>query len=318
MKNLRKIVHLKNTKKLIIITGQQRSGKTTLTRLVSSFEGPVNIRIEFFLDSLMSLQRLKLISKEALGEIIEMYLHNLIIDNQYGRNLNFRKNEDSSVWNSSNPNFFLKKINKKFTKKEIKRNLLKRDNNELVIVLHNIIELIKFFPDKNYKINIVNIYSHPIDQIYSMYMSKSNSKFDNLTREPIYKYKNNKYCLTVGYENKLKNLNLMQKILIIKKNSDDIELKNKKILKKNFKVINIYYDDILLNPLKTIKKVSEFIKKKPSHITHKTIKKNNEKKKFINLELREKRLKFINKRLKLKKYKLMLKEIVEVFEKKYV
>ena len=58
MVNLRKIVHLKNTKKLIIITGQQRSGKTTLSQLLSSFKGPVNIRIECFIDSLMSLKRL--------------------------------------------------------------------------------------------------------------------------------------------------------------------------------------------------------------------------------------------------------------------
>ena len=130
MVNLRKIVHLNNTKKLIIITGQQRSGKTTLSQLLSSFKGPVNIRIECFIDSLMSLKRLKLISKKVLEEIIEIYLHNLIIDNQYGRNLNFRKDEDSSIWNSSNPGFFIKKINKKFTKKEIKINLKKNYNNE--------------------------------------------------------------------------------------------------------------------------------------------------------------------------------------------
>ena len=204
MVNLRKIVHLKNTKKLIIITGQQRSGKTTLSQLLSSFKGPVNIRIECFIDSLMSLKRLKLISKKVLEEIIEIYLHNLIIDNQYGRNLNFRKDEDSSIWNSSNPGFFIKKINKKFTKKEIKINLKKNYNNELILVLHNLIELIKFFPVNNYKVNIINIFSHPIDQIYSMYKSKTNFKFDNLVREPIYKYKGKKYCLTVGYENKLK------------------------------------------------------------------------------------------------------------------
>ena len=121
MVNLRKIVHLKKHKKILIITGQQRSGKTTLS-LLSSFKGPVNIRIECFIDSLMSLKRLKLISKKVLEEIIEIYLHNLIIDNQYGRNLNFRKDEDSSIWNSSNQGFFIKKIKKKFTQIEIKIN----------------------------------------------------------------------------------------------------------------------------------------------------------------------------------------------------
>ena len=121
MKYQRKIVHSRNLKKLVIITGQQRSGKSTLTNIISSLKGPINIQIEFFLDSLFSLKRLNYISVSALHEILHLYLNNLIIDLNYGRNLNLRKNEESSIWNTENPKYFLKRIEKKFSPEEIKK-----------------------------------------------------------------------------------------------------------------------------------------------------------------------------------------------------
>lgn len=316
MKHKRKLVHPKNFKNLIIITGQQRSGKTKLSNIISTFKGPVNIRIEFFLDTLLSLKRLKLISKKLFNEMFQIYLNNLIIDAQYGRNFNLKKNEDSSIWNSANPNYFLNIIKKKFTKLEIKKKLLK--NNEIIIVLHNFLEFVKFLSDIKFQIKIINIKSHPIDQIYSMYQSKTNFKFNNQSRELIYMYKNKKYCFVVGLENKMQKLNLMQKILLIKHKLDLDEIKNIKIAKKKFKYMNISYLDLVDKPKINIDKISKFIKIKQTKLTERYIGKNLKKTIFLNDNSRKKRFDFINTKLKEKKYKLILNDLITNFEKKYV
>ena len=259
----RKVLHPKNVKKLIIISGQQRSGKSTLSKIISSFEGPINNRIDFFLDSLLSLKRINNITNKVFQEIFKIYLNNLIIDSHYGRNFNLKKNEESSIWSSTNPKHYLNIIKKKFTRKEIKKSLIK--NSEMVLVLHNFLEFLNIFPKEQYQLKIINIKSHPVDQIYSMYKSKTNFKFDNLSREIIYIYKNRKYCVSVDIEDKFNRLNLMQKILLIKKNQDLKEIKNINLSKKNYKYLNVHYEELIRNPKKIVNLIAKFLDKKNQH-----------------------------------------------------
>ncbi len=313
MKQQREILHPNNLKKMIIISGQQRSGKTTLTKIISSLEGPVNTRIDFFLDSLLSLSRIKNFSRNTLKEILRLYFNNLIIDSNYGRNLNLKKNEESSIWETSDPNFYLKKIDKYFTHEEIKKNIIK--NNEITFVLHNFIEFLDVFPINEYDLKIINIQAHPIDQIYSMYKSKTNFKFDSLSREIVYLYKNKKYCLAVGLEDKFENLNLMQKILLIKQNQDMKEFRKIKLPKINAKYLNLKYEDLIQSPEKTILLISKFLRKKNTSLTNNVLKKNIKRQSFLKLKERKKRLDFINSKLKDKVYKKILQKMITKFDK---
>jgi len=312
----RKILHPRNIKNLIIITGQQRSGKTTLSKMISSLEGPVNTRVDFFLESLFQLKRINKITNIALQEILKIYLNRLIIESNYGRNFNLKKGEDSSIWNSINPNYYLDVIKKKFTKIEIKKSLIK--NNEIVFVLHNFIEFLNNFPKKEYKIKIINVQSHPVDQIYSMYKAKTNFKFDNLSSEMIYIYKNRKFCLSIGLEDKFNKLNLMQKILLIKRNQDIKELKNIKSSEKYYKYLNIVYEDLINNSEKSVKIISKFLNKKQTHLTKNLIKVNKKKKFFLNSIERKKRLTFINLKLKDDLHRKIFKNMIINFNKENV
>ncbi len=313
MKQKREILHPNNLKKMIIISGQQRSGKTTLTKIISSLEGPVNTRIDFFLDSLLSLSRIKNYSRNTLKEILLLYFNNLIIDSNYGRNLNLKKNEESSIWETSDPNFYLKKIDKYFTHEEIKKNIIK--NNEITFVLHNFIEFLDVFPINEYDLKIINIQAHPIDQIYSMYEARTNFKFDNLSREIVYLYKNKRYCLSVGLEDKFNNLNLMQKILLIKENQDIKELKKIKSFKNNSICLNIKYENLIQSPENTINTILKFIRKKNTSMTNKILKENVKRKLFLKPNERKKRLNFINSKLRDNIYRDILRKMITKFDK---
>jgi len=312
--NQREIIHPKNCKKLIIITGQQRSGKSTLINIVSSLKGPVNIKIDSFLDSLFRLKRLKLINNKILLNLFQICINNLMIDSSIGRNLNFKKNEESSVWNTSDPNFYLKKIKKNFNKEQIKKVLLKE--NEITLVLHGFLEFINFLPKNLYKLKIINVYAHPVDQIFSMYKSKTNFNIDNLSREPIYLFNKRKYCRSVDLEKKFIKLNLMQKILLIKRQCD---LKEKKA-SKNQKFINFFYDDLILKSNNNIDLISKFLGKKKTKLTKKKmkLKETINRKKFLLFKKRQERLDFINSKLKNKYYKKILKKMIINFNNKNV
>ena len=316
MKQKREILHPNNLKRLIIITGQQRSGKTTLTKIISSLEGPVNTRIDFFVDSLLSLSRIKNFSRNTLKETLLLYFNNLIIDSNYGRHLNLKKNEESSIWVTSEPNFYLKKINKHFSYDEIKKNILK--NNEITFVLHNLIEFLDVFPISEYNLKIINIQAHPVDQIYSMYKAKSNFRFDKLSREIVYLYKNKKYCLSVGLEDKFNNLNLMQKILLIKQNQDKKELKKIRSLKDKSIYLNIKYEDLILSSEKTVNSILKFIRKKNTSMTNKILKENIKRKLFLKSNERKKRLNFINSKLRDNIYREILRKMIMKFDKQSV
>ncbi len=311
MKEKRIIRHPKNLKKLVIISGQQRSGKSTLSNLVSTLEGPINTKIDFFLDSLLSFKRINGIPTKSLKEIIKIYLNNLLIDANYGRNLNLKKNEESSIWNTVDPDHYLGIIKKKFTHTEIKKSLI--INNEITLVLHNFNEFLNVFPLDQYESKILNIYSHPVDQIYTMYKSKTNFKFNNLSREIIYLYKNKKYCLSIGLEDKFDKLNLMEKILLIKHNQDLKEMKNISLSKINCKYLHIEYEKLIYNPELSIQSISKFLGKEQSVFTKKMIKQNNKKKSFLSVREREKRRRFINLRLRDKLYKNLLEKMINNF-----
>tara|TARA_Y100000816_G_C26101916_1_gene584287 strand:+ start:1391 stop:2335 length:945 start_codon:yes stop_codon:yes gene_type:complete len=314
MKETRKILHPRNLKKLTIISGQQRSGKSTLTKIISTFKGPVNIRIDTFLDSLFSMKRIRNLSKNTFQEIFQIYINNLFIEASYGRNLNLKKKEETSIWVTANPNHYLEIIDKQFTHSEIKKSITR--NNEIVLSLHNFTEFIDIIPKDKYQLKIIDIQAHPVDQIYSMYKSKTNFKFDNLSREIIYLYKNKKYCLAVGLEDKLKNLNLMQKILLIKQNQDMKEFRKMKLAEKNFKYLKLNYEEVIQSPEKTIQLISKFLGKKHTSLTNNVFEQNIKRRSFLNLKERRKRLDFINLKLKDNVYKKILQIMITDFNKR--
>ena len=137
-KIIRKIIHRNNIKKITIITGQQKSGKSLVTKLITTLEGPVNIKIDFGLDNLIQLLKNNFISSSQFKDIFLLIIDNIFISSTLGRNLNLKKREESSIWSTSNPQFYLKKIKQEIGKKKLKT-IIKKEN-DFFITLHNFLE----------------------------------------------------------------------------------------------------------------------------------------------------------------------------------
>ncbi len=312
-KNIRDIIHKNNCKNLVIITGQQRSGKSMITNLISSFSGPTNVKIDFFLDNLIQLVKNNFLSIEQFKNIFLIFIDNLIINSTLGRNLNFKKGEESSVWNTSNPKFFLNRLKKNILKKKLK--VLLKKENELFIVLHNFIQFKKILHNCKIKTKIIYVKQDPVDQIYSMYKSKITKMGDNLDRSLIFKYKNKKigndiYNLEVEYSK----MSTIGKILLIKYISDIFDIKAINERDKNIKILKIDYQNILNKPSYQTSRLLKFLNKKKTKKTNKFFSMNSQiqRKIFIKKKNRLKREKFLLSIIKSKQDLKLFKKIIKI------
>jgi hypothetical protein len=308
------IKHKKNLKKLVIISGQQKAGKSLLTKIISKFQGPVQCRIDFFLESLLDLHKIKLINKKQLTDLFLIYSDHIFIDNIYGRNYNLKKNDESSIFNTANPQFFLNKINKNYSRQEIQKLIKKKQ--EMFIVIHNFIKHIDLLEKASVQYKVVNIVPHPIDQLYSMFKSNMFKNYDDLDREIVYEQKGKKQNLDNFFLKKFKTKQTrFEKILQKKKDSDLIDCKVIKKLRNTKFFLNIKYDEILLNYDQTILKLSRFLQKKKSALMKKI-----EKQKFFivrqsNLENRNYRYLYLQKKISSSRERLLFKYILNNYDK---
>ena len=308
------IKHKKNLKKLVIISGQQKAGKSLLTKIISKFQGPVQCRIDFFLESLLDLHKIKLINKKQLTDLFLIYSDHIFIDNIYGRNYNLKKNDESSIFNTANPQFFLNKINKNYSRQEIQKLIKKKQ--EMFIVIHNFIKHIDLLEKASMQYKVVNIVPHPIDQLYSMFKSNMFKNYDDLDREIVYEQKGKKQNLDNFFLKKFKTKQTrFEKILQKKKDSDLIDCKVIKKLRNTKFFLNIKYDEILLNYDQTILKLSRFLQKKKSALMKKI-----EKQKFFivrqsNLENRNYRYLYLQKKISSSRERLLFKYILNNYDK---
>ncbi len=296
VKKIRKLIHRNNCKNLVIITGQQKAGKSLIINLLSSFKGPINVKIDFSIDNIIQLLKNKFLNLTQFKNIFLILIDNIHLNSIQGRNLNLKKGEESSIWSSVDPNFYLKKIKEKFSKSKIKSSIKKQ--SEMYLALHNFIEFKEILSGLSIKTKIIYVRSNPIDQIYSLYKSKKFTTFgDRIDRSVSYMYKNKEIHTDIcGHERKYLNLSRLGKILLLKylyDKKDILSFSKKK--HANVKTLIIKYEKIVTEPRKMTKKISFFLGKKTSYKTKNILKSKELKsrKKYLKNDQREKRKKFL-------------------------
>ena len=112
MKNYIKYNFHKETfiKNLILVTGTHTSGKSMISPIIASFKKVEILRKIFTLDQIAVLTNFGKIKKDT-----STYLARNILDYSYyeqliGRNLNFRYEDETGIYQSKNPDYFKKRI----------------------------------------------------------------------------------------------------------------------------------------------------------------------------------------------------------------
>ena len=249
------------------VSGFTRSGKAMLMNLISTFKEVEKSYTDILLEQIYYLHKIKKINSDVAIYLLKKNLNITQFYNGIGRNVNFKKNDFSSVHKYHNPSLYLKR-SKSLSEKlnDIPKKYL------FQIMFHSGMNSGKLLLQSSSSLKIIEIIKNPVELVFS-WIKKNYGK-------DIYK-KPNVYVLTIKFKNKIlpfyaKNweneyLKMSQydrcANMILKLYEDRKNQIKKLSLKEKKRTLFINFDNFINKPTKEINRISHFINKQPTKKT---------------------------------------------------
>lgn len=120
----------------VFVDGPSRAGKAVISIAVSSLERAEHIQIRPMLESIFVLKGLGLIDKDTAVELlireVDMYLY----FNYLGRHINTNIHDMSGVWNSRDPEMYLKRLMEKDSPSDFLRIMRRIEKEKPIVPFH--------------------------------------------------------------------------------------------------------------------------------------------------------------------------------------
>ena len=100
-------------KKILLIDGITRSGKSMIGPVIASFRNTYPMQYQYLIDNLMPIFSRGEINKNVTKALISLYFNREVYELNISRNINFRRNDVSSIFRDKNKNLFIKNLKKK-------------------------------------------------------------------------------------------------------------------------------------------------------------------------------------------------------------
>ena len=95
---------------VVAITGFSRSGKSMLAPIVSSLKKAETLKMDYTLEQYTILNYLGLSQDDVTVYLIRYMVNFILYNSMIGRNSNFRPSDWTSIWNSSDPKIYFKRL----------------------------------------------------------------------------------------------------------------------------------------------------------------------------------------------------------------
>ena len=257
-----KITRQNFIKNLVSVTGLTRSGKTMLLPIVSSMERVEHVAMNYLMEQIPMMHILGLISDEAAVCLLRYAVDNMFYDLTIGRNLNLRFGDLTSVWKSTQPLDYLKRLFAKEGDAAIESIMQKK--YFFLLQLHDALwhadVYIKSFPH----MKMIHITRHPISMAYDWYKKGYGADFfespRNATLVIEWKSKQLPYY-AAGWEEEYLNMPEIDRIVHMIKRLEDNHRKKYDSLpeKERRKIKIISFERMLTDPEPILRDISEFL-----------------------------------------------------------
>lgn len=258
-----------SAKKIILITGLTRSGKTLLCPIISSLKNCEQFFFSTIAENISVMNYMNKLNFNTAKLIIKKTVNENIQDKVLGRNLNNKINDFTSIDNYKYKSIYLKRI--RSPKKKLFENSKEFKKNFFPILFHEALLNLRLLETSFDLPKIINISRHPIDLITSWIKKDYGSKHYSSMSNTVLTYRYGKKILPffcIGIEKEILNQKTKEdKIVKMIDNLNKIFKKNylKSLNKKN--IILIKYDKFLTNPNKFINQIcSKFKISKTKHL----------------------------------------------------
>ena len=151
----------------LLVEGVSRSGKFLLGNLLAGIEGIEGIQWVGMVEQLVHLYHLGHIEREALKAIILIQFDNLAYQRMIGRNLNFRYDDKTSIYNSPNPKAFLERC--LGADGEVVVDFVKANNLCFSFLIHEAFQDIDLFLEASSHLKVIHVERHPVDLVFSWF-----------------------------------------------------------------------------------------------------------------------------------------------------
>ena len=265
-------------KKIVIVDGQAGCGKTILSPIISTFKRVELLTYIFEIEFILRLKSLNKINKDALISMIKLFTDHKLYQTMMGREVNFRVNDISSVYNFRNPNIYLKRIKEKGD--EVIPQKIKKENPILNFTSHDLTEHIDaLFEAYGKKLFFIEVVRHPLYMVIQQSLNMKNLINTSRDADVYYKLDNNQYPhFAYRWEKIFDKINSIEKAIhLMNINSKKNEIKRKLIMnskyKKNF--LTVPFEIFVKEPYPYLDKIKYAIKTTNTSSTNSFVKKAN-------------------------------------------
>ena len=257
-----KITRQNFLKNLVFITGLTRSGKTMLAPIVSSFDRVEHVAMNYLMEQVPMMHVLGRIPDETASCLMRYAVDNMFYDLTIGRNLNLRFGDLSSVWRSSQPFHYLKRL---FAKEgDAALGSIMKRNPLFLLMVHDALWHADIYCKSFPEMKVIHITRHPIDMVHNWYGKDYGGNFfenpRNATLNIEWKSKSLPYY-AAGWEQAYLNMSEIDRIIYMVQRLEDNHRKKYNSLPESTrrKIKIIPFEKMVTDHKPVLRDISEFL-----------------------------------------------------------
>jgi len=251
------------SKNIVFVDGITRTGKGLLSNLLLGYNDVSSIQFINILEQLMPLYTSGNITRDGISSVLKIYLNENFYNYKLSRNINFRYDDLTSVYNHKDIKDFHKNLEKADGDNIVEE--LLNDNLCFQFQTHDLLTHYSGFLDLGIDARVLELFRHPVDTIHSWFIRGWGTRFDQ--KDPrsgtvLFNYKGRALPhYVIGHEEEYVVLNEMEKcvfmhnLLLRKSISQYNELSDTE--KK--KILILRYEDLLNSTENELKRISSFL-----------------------------------------------------------
>lgn len=250
------------SKNIILIDGITRCGKSLLSNLIPTLKNVEQIQFMVLIEHLIPALSFGVVKKDFVKSSLRTLMNELAYNCLLSRNLNFRKTDQTGVYNHRNINEYLKRLEREEGDEIVKD--LRDKEFSFPFMTHDLMVNLEYLDQLDLDYKMIQMYRHPIDNIYSWFTRGWGDRFDNDPRSFTLslKYENNVlpwYCS--GYEKEWLQYNSMERCVRAAIDLLYRSIDQHKKAKFPNKIHTITFEDFVQNSNIEMKKISLFLGK---------------------------------------------------------
>jgi hypothetical protein len=263
--------------KVVFIDGLPGCGKTLFSSLLSSFDRVEKITYAYETEHICALKYLGKISTDAAEILVRMQTDLFIYDMMMSRNVNFRPNDLSSVFNYHNPS---KYFNRMFQEGDfVIPQRINEENPILSLTVHNLLCISEpIFQTLRERVVFIEIVRHPLYMLSQQALNNENMIFNARDFTIYFDYKEKELpWYTNGWEDSFLNANSFEKAVFFIEKVGSRMNSTRKYVNEIFpeSVLTIPFEKFVINPENFMKKIADLIGSEITDITMETLRKQN-------------------------------------------